>query len=117
MQEMAIAGVGFERVPDRVTKIQNSPEVRFLLICRYYFRLDACAILNHSLKNLLISRQQPLSLTLCDFKQLAIADDSRLDYFKEPGAKFTIRQSGQKFRIGDHGKWLLKSSDEVLSRT
>jgi hypothetical protein len=102
MKVPSIPGRVFDRMADRVPKVEQSPQAElFKFILRDKLRLD-----------LLVSCDDTDRIGVKHLRQIikhrGIANDPVFDYFGDPFVEFPCRQCRKHRRICNHVDWLVK---------
>ena len=115
MQQPTVAGLGFERVADRVAKVQHAAQAVLALVRGNDFRFQFHGLRDQPLQFHRIAFQNARAILLEAQKQFDVADDAALQRFVESGAKLAIRQRLQHRGIDQHHPRMMKRSHHVLA--
>ena len=115
MQETRVAGLGFDRVSDRVAEIQDTAQIAFFLIRRDHFGFDAYGRCNQSIQGPRFLRQYLIRTQFEHAKQFGIADDRALDHLIKSGPILAHGEARKCFGINQHGHRLMKTADQIFS--
>src|SRR5215469_1504714 len=115
MLEMTVARHRLQRMPKRMTEIQNLAKSRLLLILPHDVSLDLDGSSDHMLERARLSLEERIHVRLQKSKQLGIGNGSVLDHFRQSAAKLAIRQRFQYFGIRQHHPRWIEGADQVLS--
>ena len=115
MLKHAIPRDTFQRMTKRMPKIQNLAQPRLVLIAADHPSLNLCTARNNVRQCRWITPQNPFHIRFKKTKQLRVGNHAVFDYFRNPSAKLTIRQSTQRLRIAQHQPWRIKRPHQILA--
>ena len=115
MQPLPVGGGGLDRVPERVTKIEQRPLVGLALVAADDRSLDLARAADDVGERGGIALEQALQVRLEPGKKRRIADQSVLDHLGEPRAQLARRQAAERTRCRDYQHRLVKRADQVLA--
>ena len=88
MEESGVSGLRFERVPERMTEIQNAAQTRFLFVRRNDFRFDPHRFGDQPVHNFGSLREYLVAMFGEGAEQRGIGNHTGFDHLIESGVIF-----------------------------
>ena len=115
VQKLRVVGIGFERVADGVSEVEDATKSCLTLILRDDVRLHANTAFDAPKNRFCIACENLAAMALGVEEQLCVADCTGLDDFVKTGTIFTIRECGQHCGIREHTLGLMKTAEHVFA--